>query len=75
MYYIVDFGSWIQTMISLLTKRIFLDMRGMLFREKQMNEFSNKRQESLSQFNLIKCHMKISCGLCYVKKIRQQNGH
>jgi len=72
MFCIADFGSWIQTMIFTLTKKTSQGMKDTHFLVKQWIVFSTKFQESLSQTNQEKCHMKILFGLCCVKRIKQQ---
>lgn len=73
MYYIADFGNQTQIMIFLQIKKIFHDMKDMLFPELQQIEYLNKYQENLNQKLKIKWDMKILFGLCYQKKIKLQN--
>jgi len=69
---IADFGSLMQIMISSLIKRIFLGMKGMLSQGKLWIEYLVRRLESLRAISQVRCHTKISCGSCYVRRTKHQ---
>lgn len=53
MLYIVNFGNLIVIMIFILQRRIFKDIRGMVYRVKSLIEFLNKFLESLKVSNKV----------------------